>query len=267
MAHHSHLEQDTSSRRKLVISVSGKGGVGKSTVTALMLKLLVERGDRSVIVIDADPASNLSDMLGIKVEKTVASVVEELRKAIDRGTIPPGVDKKDLLEFKVYSSIVETKDFNLLVMGRGEGEGCYCYVNSILAGLLTTLTKNFDLTLMDMEAGLEHISRRMNRDVDYMLIVVDPSKMSFETARRIKEVAEEVHVEVKRMFMVGNRFNLAYEGYLKKRAEELGMEYGGLIPEDPQVFSFNLEGRSLLELPNDAPAVVAAGKLIKNLEL
>lgn len=252
---------------RMVISVSGKGGAGKSTVAALLLKLLDEKGGRTVLAVDADPASNLADMLGFQVEKTVAKVAEELRRDIERGAIPPGVSKKDILEFKVYSALKEAKNFDLLVMGRGEGEGCYCYVNSVLTGILDTLTKNYDVTLMDMEAGLEHVSRRTDRDVDYMLIVVDPSKMSFETAKRIKEVAEEVHVEFKHMVLVGNRFSLEDEDYLRKRAESLGMEYGGLIPEDMNVHRFNLEGRPLLELPDDSPAVIAAKKLLEYMGL
>jgi len=256
-----------SSAGKLVISVSGKGGVGKSTVTALLLKHLAEQGGRTVLAVDADPACNLADMLGVSVDKTVAKVAEELRRDIDRGAIPPGVNKKDLLEFKVYAALKELKSFDLLVMGRGEGEGCYCYINSVLTGILDTLTKNYDVTIMDMEAGLEHISRRTDRDVDYMLVVVDPSKMSFETAKRIKEVAQEVHVEFKRMIMVGNRFQPSDEDLVRKRAEEVGMEYGGLIPEDPLIHRFNLEGRSLLELPSDTPAVTAAKRLLRHLGL
>ncbi|MEM4700402.1 MAG: AAA family ATPase [Candidatus Nezhaarchaeales archaeon] len=251
----------------MVVSVSGKGGVGKSTVAALMLKNLVEAGGRSILVVDADPASNLADMLGVAVEKTVAKVAEEFRRDIDRGAIPPGVNKKDLLEFRVYSALKELRGFDLLVMGRGEGEGCYCYVNAVLTNILDTLTKNYDVTIMDMEAGLEHISRRTDRDVDFMLVVVDPSKMSFETAKRIKEVAQEVHVEFKRMVMVANRFPPGSEGLVKRRAEEIGMEFGALIPEDPLVHRFNLEGLPLLSLPSDSPAVAAVRALLTHLGL
>ncbi|MCX8204912.1 MAG: AAA family ATPase [Candidatus Nezhaarchaeota archaeon] len=252
---------------KVVVSISGKGGVGKSTVAALMLKNLVEEDGRSILVVDADPASNLADMLNVPIEKTVAKVAEEFRRDIDRGAIPPGVSKKDLLEFRVYSALKGLRGFDLLVMGRGEGEGCYCYVNNVLTNVLDTLTKNYDVTLMDMEAGLEHISRRTDRDVDFMIVVVDPSKMSFETAKRIKEVAREAHVEFKRMVMVANRFHPDSEGVVRKKAEEVGMEFGALIPEDPLVHRFNLEGRSLLELPSSSPAVVAARGLLAYLSL
>jgi CO dehydrogenase maturation factor len=252
---------------KLVISVSGKGGAGKSTVAALILKHLAEVGGRSVLAVDADPACNLADMLGVAVERTVAKAAEELKRDIERGAIPPGVDKKDLLEFKVFTALKELRGFDLLVMGRGEGEGCYCYVNSVLTGILDTLTRNYDVTVMDMEAGLEHLSRRTDRDVDYLLVVVDPSRMSFETARRIKEVAEEVHVGFKHIALVANRFRPGDEGWVRKRAEGLGMEFGGLIPEDPDVYRFNIEGRPLLELPSNSPAVVAAKGLLAYLGL
>jgi len=243
--------------RKIVVSVSGKGGTGKSTIAALMVKHLSEAGGKSVLAVDADPASNLADLLGVKVDRTVGEVTEELRRMIDKGALPPGYNKKDLLEYKVYSVLKETPKFDLLVMGRGEGEGCYCYVNAVLSSILDTLTRNYDVTIMDMEAGLEHISRRTDRDVDIMMVVVDPSKMSFATAKRIKEVAKEAHVEFKRILMVGNKFKPGQEAMLKSKAEEVGIEYIGYVPEDGAVHAYNLEGKPLLELPSNSPAVVA----------
>ncbi|MEM3596358.1 MAG: AAA family ATPase, partial [Candidatus Bathyarchaeia archaeon] len=159
--------------QKIVISVSGKGGTGKTTITALILKSLIERGSKSILAVDADPATNLPDVLGVKIGRTVGMVVDELKRKIDRGEIPPTVTKKELLEGGINSVLVETERFDLLAMGRSEGEGCYCSVNYLLASIIDSISKNYDLTIMDMEAGLEHLSRRTDRDVDVMLVVTD----------------------------------------------------------------------------------------------
>ncbi|MEM0232991.1 MAG: AAA family ATPase [Candidatus Nezhaarchaeales archaeon] len=252
---------------KLVIAVSGKGGVGKTTITALMLRALIDMGIKSILVVDADPASNLPDVLGVKIGKTVGEVTNELKKAIDRGELPPLLSKRDFLEFKVFEVLNELPDFDLLVMGRTEGEGCYCMVNDVLTEVVDALSRNYAITLMDMEAGLEHLSRRTDRDVDYMIIVTDPSKMGFMTASRIKNLASEVHIEFKNIFLVGNKFSLDQENLLYKYANEIGVEPLGIVPYDENVFHFNLEGVSLLKLPDDSPALRAVKNIVKKMNL
>ncbi|MEM2961382.1 MAG: AAA family ATPase, partial [Candidatus Bathyarchaeia archaeon] len=142
----------------LVISVSGKGGVGKTVVTALLLKLMIGRG--SILAVDADPATNLPDVLGVRVEKTVGAVVDELKRRVQRGDLASTISKEGVLEAWIYEVLVEADGFDLLAMGRTEGEGCYCSVNYMLAKIVDSLSRNYDYTLMDMEAGLEHLSRR-----------------------------------------------------------------------------------------------------------
>ena len=225
---------------KLVLAVSGKGGVGKTTVTALITRLLSESGKYDVLVIDANPDSNLPDVLGIPVAKTVGDMATALRKSIEKGEIPLQVSKRELLESRVFEVLKETPDFDLLVMGRTEGEGCYCLVNSLLTHIIDTLSKNYDLTIMDMEAGLEHLSRRTSRDVDIMLIVTDLSFMGFQTARRIKELAKEVHIEFKKLYLIGNRYTKDKEGIVMKKAEEIGIEYGGIVPLAEKVLTKHL---------------------------
>ncbi|MEM2841076.1 MAG: AAA family ATPase [Candidatus Bathyarchaeia archaeon] len=253
--------------QKIVISVSGKGGTGKTTITALILKSLIERGSKSILAVDADPATNLPDVLGVKIGRTVGMVVDELKRKIDRGEIPPTVTKKELLEVGINSVLVETERFDLLAMGRSEGEGCYCSVNYLLASIIDSISKNYDLTIMDMEAGLEHLSRRTDRDVDVMLVVTDTSKMGFQTASRIREVAEKVHIDFKSMFLVLNQFKSGNGEYLKRIAEEIGFELIGIIPVDPNVECYNLAGRSLLELPGNSPAYLSVGKMVERLGL
>ena len=262
------FREELGSKMGLVISISGKGGTGKTTLAGLLLKTLLDNGkDASILMVDADPAANLQEVLGVEVEKNVGVVADELKKRIERGELPLGISKSDLLEAWVFETLVELSDFDLLVMGRSEGEGCYCYVNSVLTRILDAITKNYDITIMDMEAGLEHLSRRTDRDVDVMLIVTDPSSMGLKTAERIKELAHEVHINVGKIYLVGNRFSEELVGLLEKKAKNMGVEFAGFIPSDPKVVEFNIEGRSLLELPSNSPALKAVEKIAKRIGL
>lgn len=253
--------------KRLVISVSGKGGTGKTTLTALLLKWLILNTEEIALVVDADPATNLPDVLGVEIEKTVGAVSTEMKDKIDRGTLPVTIPKQDLLEGWVFQTLVEGDRFDLLAMGRSEGEGCYCFVNTVLTRILDTLTSNYSVTLLDMEAGLEHLSRRTDRDVDVMVVVTDPSRMGFETARRIKALAEEVHIEVRRIYLVGNRFTEDLEETLESEAEEMGLELAGCIPPDPEIMKFNMVGRPLLEIPEDSAAYTAVEGIAPRLGL
>ena len=252
---------------KLVISISGKGGTGKTTVTALLLKWLIQNTEKISLVVDADPATNLPDVLGVELQRTVGQSSKELKDKIEAGTLSPTISKKEVLEANVFQILVEEDRFDLLAMGRSEGEGCYCFVNNVLTRILDTLTRNYEVAFLDMEAGLEHLSRRTDRDVDSMIIVTDPSRMGFETARRIKELVDEVHIDVKHIYLVGNRFTPEMEELLQKSADDIGLEYGGIIPLDENVMTFNLVGKPLLEIPDDSPAYEAIGKLAKKLGL
>lgn len=255
-------------KEKLVLAISGKGGVGKTTLATLMLKILSEKGRKNILAIDANPDSNLSNLLGVlTTKKTVGDVTDELRRSMEKGEIPPDVIKKDLLEYRIFEILQETPDFDLLVMGRSEGEGCYCLVNKLLADIIDTLSKNYDLTLMDEHAGLEHLSRRTDRDVDVMIIVTDPSSMGFQTARRIKELAKEVHIEFKKIYLIGNRFPSEMESTLKDEASKMGIEFAGMIPEDDDVLRYNLSGRPLVELPPENPALLATEGILKKIGL
>ena len=255
------------SQGKCVISVSGKGGVGKTTFTALLLKAMVEEGMDSILVVDADPDTNLPDVLGVEVKRTVGDVVTRVKRDIDEGRIPPGTDKELMLEAMVSETLIEGPKFDMLVMGRPEGEGCYCFVNLLLTRILDRLTSSYRVTLMDMEAGLEHISRRTDRDVDVMVVVTDASKMGLLTAQRIRRLAREVHVEIKRLYVVGNQIPPELEDALRRRAQDMALKYVGSIPFDKAVMEYNLLGKPLLELPSDNPAYVAVKEIARAMSL
>jgi len=258
----------TLQKKGLVIAISGKGGVGKTTTTALMVKILSEvNPERSMLVIDANPDSNLPEVLGMPVSRTVGMVTDDLRKSLEKSEIPPTMTKEDILETRIFEILRETPKYDLLVMGRGEGEGCYCPVNAFLARIIDRLSNNYDLTIMDMEAGLEHLSRRTDRDVDIMIVVTDPSSMGLQTAKRVKEVAKEVHIDFKKFYLIGNRFKHEMESMLLDEAKKLGFEFVGIIPNDDNIFTHNLAGKPLLTLSSESPSIPAVKQILMRIGL
>ncbi|MFX1581292.1 MAG: AAA family ATPase [Promethearchaeota archaeon] len=258
-------------RQKLVVSVSGKGGTGKTTITTLLLRTLLHHTKHQLLVVDADPVMNLPAMLNLFVETSVGEAATQLREDIDAGSVPAATSKQDRLEGEVYEALVEGDQFDFLAMGRTEGEGCYCFVNRVLTQILDTITTNYDVTLLDMDAGLEHLSRRTDRNVDVLIIIIDPSKMSFDAAVRIKELAKEVHIDFKRIWVIANRFPSSMinetSDSLEQRLANEGLDLAGIVPANDQIVEFNLKGRSLLELPDDHPAVLAIDKIAKRIGL
>jgi len=254
-------------RERLVISVSGKGGVGKTTTTALLTRIVTEKSKRSFLVVDADPVLNLPRALGVDVPDTVGSIATRLRKSIDDGAISGSVTKQDILEGEIFEALIEGEQFDFLAMGRTEGEGCYCFVNRLLTQILDRLSQNYEITLLDMSAGLEHLSRRTNRNVDILIIVVDASRAAYEAALRIKDLAKEVHIEFKKIVVIGNKFPAGMEEDLRSKLEQEGLQLIGMIPNDDVLAKANYQGTPLTELPSDSPAVLAVESIAERLGL
>jgi CO dehydrogenase maturation factor len=247
------------------IAVTGKGGVGKTIVAALLIKVLREETGEVILAVDADPNSNLHEALGIEAGKSIGEIREEMLKLGDQ--IPPEQGRADYLEGLIESVIVEGEGFDLISMGRPEGPGCYCYVNHLLRKVLDKLTGRYRFVVIDAEAGLEHFSRRTTRDVDILLVVSDPTARGFMTAKRVKELVAELNTKFGRMYLVVNRMP---EGLAEKVAEEVskvGIECIALIPEDDLVAKFDLEGRPFIQLPKESKAYKAIASLIKKLPL
>ncbi|MFX0107883.1 MAG: AAA family ATPase [Candidatus Hodarchaeota archaeon] len=254
-------------RERLVLSVSGKGGVGKTTTSAVLARIIAEKTKRSLLLVDADPVMNLPRALGVDVPASVGEIATRMRENIDNGTLPASVAKQDILEGEIFESLLEGERFDFLAMGRTEGEGCYCYVNRLLTQILDTLTLNYEITLLDMSAGLEHFSRRTNRNVDVLIIVIDSSRAAFEAALRIRDLAKEVHIDFKKLVVIGNRIPDNLVDAVSAGLEENNLTLVGMIPTDDEVAKLNYLGKPVFDLTPDSPALNAVESIAEKLGL
>ena len=249
-------------KRGLTIAISGKGGTGKTMLSSLLVRYFSKRG--SVFAIDADPDSNLPEVLGMEVHKDVGSVREDVLD-IRSDKISPSMSKKDIFEMELLQIIQESPDFDLLVMGRSEGAGCYCTINHILRDVIDTKAGNYDTVIIDCEAGLEHLSRRTTRGADIMIVVTDATKRGVLTAKRVEELSREVDIGFDRTGVVANKVTPETRPILEEMGRQEGLEIIGYIPFDPMIAQFDAMGRSLFELPEDTPSVQAAYTIFDNI--
>ncbi|MBY9002871.1 MAG: AAA family ATPase [Candidatus Lokiarchaeota archaeon] len=240
-----------------IISVSGKGGVGKSTLLVLMLKHVISsKKYNDILVIDADPDANIGDIIGQEVgfKQTVGGKMTLLKDKIQKRQIPLEVSKNQIIESEVFDALIELDDFDLLEMGRGEGEGCYCSVNNSLKHIIDVLSKNYDIVLIDAPAGLEHFARRTGQDVTDLVIVTDASKMGFHTMERIVEVTNEVKLDFKNILVIGNRFPEDMKNLLTERVEKVKdsrVKFLGILPNDDEISKINLLEKNLLDISSE----------------
>ncbi|MFH1834608.1 MAG: AAA family ATPase, partial [Methanobacteriota archaeon] len=244
-----------------VIAVSGKGGAGKTLVSTLIVCELAKAGAGSVLAIDADPDANLADSLGVTVEKTIGDLREEMS-----GGLPQGVEKRNYLEAKAFEITVESDGFDLISMGRPEGSGCYCALNHMLREVIDATTNAYDYTVIDAEAGLEHLSRRTTQNVDLMLVVTDASKKGLNTAKRVKDLARELEIEFSDIGLVLNRISRGNQDEFRVHAKESSIPVYAEIPQDSNVAEFDLKGKPLSSLPDESPSRIAVEKLLERIK-
>lgn len=236
-----------------IISVCGKGGAGKTAVTAMMARALVDSGRAGkLLVIDADPALGQLSALGATATRTMGQIREEIIRTARSGNKDAKAELADKLDYMVFEALTETEHFALLAMGRTESLGCYCPVNDLLEDAIEKLSQSFDTILIDGEAGLEQINRQVVRRLDTLIIISDPTSRGMETAAVIKDmVAREKIIECKRMGMVFNRV-VGNEDLLRTSADKLGLEVLGFVPHDDQIAAYDLVGRPITQLPADS---------------
>jgi CO dehydrogenase maturation factor len=236
------------------IAVAGKGGTGKTTISALVIDYLARKERGTVLAIDADPSTNLNLALGVPLFDTVGDVREETATAVGGGRALGGLSKWDYLDLRINEALVEERAFDLLAMGRPEGPGCYCAANNILRTSVDRLSGAYDYVVIDNEAGLEHLSRRTTQDVDLLIIVSDPTLRGIIAAGRVAELIEELDTAVGSAYLVVNRVNGDdLPEPLKKAIADQKLRLAGLLPADPAVNELDAEGQPIVALPEDAP--------------
>ena len=253
------------------IAVAGKGGTGKTTLAALITAHLLREQKTPVLAVDADPNANLNEVLGVEYDTTVVDTVDEIMD--DGGSVPAGVSKGQMMEYHMQDALVESKGFDLLVMGRTEGPGCYCHANDLLRGFLEKLTVGYEHIVMDNEAGMEHLSRRTTRDVDVLLVVANASVTALRSAGRIHEIAQKLKLNVGKSCLVVTQLNQSLGGSGDgtvfaaelARLGEAGMALLGEVPYDEQVVAQSLDAKGILELPGDAAAASAVAEMMAKL--
>jgi CO dehydrogenase maturation factor len=245
------------------IAVAGKGGTGKTTVSSLVIRHFVRAGRTPVFAVDADSNFNLNDQLGVAVASTIGGSREEMKRKINANEAPAGMSKDEWLEIMMQASLIESEGFDLLVMGRPEGPGCYCAANNMLRRHLEILSGNYPVVVIDNEAGMEHLSRRTTAKIDLLLLVSEPSPVGILTAARIRDLAQEIEIEVARTGLIINRVSgPSIAARLVEEARGHGLEVLGTVPLDDAVVEQAMAHLPAYRLPDDAPAVRAVDSIL-----
>lgn len=255
----------------VTIALAGKGGVGKTTVAAMVIKYLAQNQTGSILAIDADPSSNLNMVLGLDLEWTIGDVREDMLEQVQTsltnggaamGALPGGVNKRDYLEYHVRSSLAEGSRFDLIAMGRGEGQGCYCAVNHNLREVIDGMSRHYAYVVIDNEAGMEHLSRRTTRDVQHLLVVSDPTRRGLVAAQRIADISREIDIRIEKSYLIINRVRGDLPPELASFAETVGLPLAAEIGEDEAMAEFEAAGKPLVDIGDSALAYQAVTELM-----
>lgn len=236
------------------IALAGKGGVGKTTVAGLLIKYLVAKGKTPILAVDADCNANLNEVLGLEVHDTLGQAREDMKK----GKVPSGMTKDVFMSMRLEQAVAEEDNFDLVVMGTPEGAGCYCAANSLLAGFLEKLVNNYNFVVMDNEAGMEHISRLTTNNVDILLIVTDTSRRGLQAGLRIDKLSKELNIGVGKSYLVINQAKSDMPQEVMDIIAKDGIELAGILPEDDDIYQYDLNGQPTIAIPEDNPTVKAA---------
>jgi len=245
------------------IAVAGKGGSGKTSLASLVIRYLKNSGTGPILAVDADANANLGESLGLEVRQTVGQLLDDFQR--EKINIPAGMTKELYLDFKLNEILVESPGLDLLTMGRGEGPECYCYPNVILKKFADTLAGNYAYTVMDNEAGMEHLSRRTTQDIDALLLVSNHSVKGVRTVARIMELVSSLKLSVRRQMAVISIAPDELDPLVTEELERQAIELAAVIPEDEELYRYDLELRPLLELPDTSRAVRAVGNLMEQI--
>ncbi len=244
------------------IAIAGKGGTGKTTFTAMVIKHLREHSTGYILAIDGDPSANLNLVLGMKLEETIGHIREEAMIDVKSGRYDASMSKHDYFEYQINRSLVEGDHVDLIAMGRPEGPGCYCAANNILRHVIDRLGNDYDYVVIDNEAGMEHISRQTTRDIDLLFIISDPTVRGLMGAKNIVDLTRELGTRIRRSYLVINGVRGTLPTPLVERAKDIGVPLLGTLPYDERVAEFDVTGRPMIELDSDSALVSASHALL-----
>ena len=260
-----------------VIALAGKGGTGKTTIAALTIRYLMEKKQKTILAVDADSNSCLNEALGVSVHATIGKLREESLATVRSGAERPGgMSMEQLFDYQVQQAVIEAKGFDLLVMGRPEGPGCYCAANNIIRKYTDLLSDKYAYVVIDNEAGMEHLSRRTTHKINLMLVISDPSQKGMTTAKRINDLIDELSLEVDNRVLIVNKIPSHEPAGLKEKAEHFNFHryepYGSYhsvscVPEDSEIYQLDLEGKPVFKLPSDSKAVKSVFDLLDALKI
>ncbi len=236
-----------------IVIVAGKGGTGKTTLSALITLYLAGRKAKSVLAIDADPNSNLGDSLGVKPSGTIADIIESVSKNPE--SVPKSMGKDAFIRYKIHNDIMENKGFDLLVMGRPEGPGCYCYINNVLRSIMAGLAKDYKFVVIDNEAGMEHFSRKITQSCKELIVVSDQTSVGLKSAARIFDLIDELNIQAGRKFLVINRFKGDTDSEFSNVAARVDEVFK--IPFDEEISNSSSSGLALSGLSKESAALKA----------
>ena len=250
---------------RLSLAVAGKGGTGKTTLSALLVRAIREAGMHPILAVDADPNSNLAEALGVEPGRALAEIREQ--GSSPEGSPSSGVGRARAIEDEIQRAITEAEGFDLVTMGRGEGPRCYCYVNNLLRTSLGQLSKGYRVVLLDNEAGMEHLSRRTTDNIDFLIAVLDPTMPALRAVKRILALAEELPIRIGRRMVLLNRVGTNGAGEVVERElEGLPAERLPEVPQDDEVERAGAAGGDVFGLPDDTPALVAVRRVVETLQ-
>jgi len=243
------------------IAVAGKGGCGKTSLAALVVRYLKNHGKVPILAVDADANANLGESLGLKVGQTIGTILDLFQH--EKISIPQGMTKEAYLEYKLNETIVESSGIDLVTMGRGQGPECYCYPNVILKKFIDGLASNYTSVVMDNEAGMEHLSRKTTEDMDALLLVSNHTVKGVRAIARIKALVNELKLSFRKQLVVINLVPDKLDPLIAREMEQLGLKADAIIPEDDELYQFDLEQKPLLNMLETSISVQAVNDLME----
>lgn len=251
------------------IAVAGKGGTGKTSLTGLLINYLATEKNGKVIAVDADANANLNEVLGEKIDITLGAIKEDVnRRERDGNSFPGGMTKAQYMKYRLSTAISEGDGYDLLVMGRSEGTGCYCYVNGILREQLDTISNSYDYLVIDNEAGMEHLSRGTSKSVDVLLLVSDCSRRSIQAVARIRDLALELKLKIGDLYLIVNKApNGQLNDGIMEEINKYNLNLLGVVPMDENIYEYDSNGKPLVDLPIDSPSKKTFYEILSNLNI